>query len=99
MVALTQFTVYQQYLYSYSTQVSAKMHRLKTNVKTDEGVSRLDRIRNTILRSRLNQEGSLKYVRRRQQNRKHRLEEMSSRSVTKFMMVRFQGNFCKDLSG
>ena len=48
-----------------------------------EGVLRLDRIRNVDLRDRLKQEGVLDYVRRRQQNWKQRLKEMSSSRVTK----------------
>ena len=60
-----------------------------------EGVSRLDRIRNADQKGRLNQEGSLNYVRRWQHNRKQRLEEMSSGRVTKFMMVRSQQSFVK----
>ena len=61
------------------------MHRLKTKI---EEVSRLDRIKNVDLRGRLNQERTSKFMQRRQQNRKQRLKEMSSRSVTS-----------KDLSG
>ena len=48
-----------------------------------EGVSSVDRISNVDLRDRLKQEGVLDYVRRRQQNWKQRLEEMSSSRVTK----------------
>ena len=59
-----------------------------------EGVSRLDRIRNADQKGRLNQEGSLNYMRIWQHNRKQRLE-MSSSGVTKFMMVRSQESFVK----
>ena len=52
-----------------------------------KGVSRLDRIRNA------DEKGTLNYVRRRQHNRKQRLEEMSNGRVTKFIVVRSQENF------
>ena len=42
-----------------------------------EGISRLDRVRNVDLRGRLKQEGVLDTVKKRQQNWKQRVEEMS----------------------
>ena len=48
-----------------------------------EGVSRLDRVRNVDLRGRLKQEGVLDTVKKRQQNWKQRVEEMSTNRVTK----------------
>ena len=60
-----------------------------------ERISRLDRIRNADQKGRLNQEGSLNYMRRWQHNKKQRLEEMNSSRVTKLMMVRSQVSFVK----
>ena len=48
-----------------------------------EGVSRLDRVRNVDLRDRLKQEGVLDTVKKRQQNWKQRVEEMSTNRVIK----------------
>ena len=48
-----------------------------------EGGSRLDRVRNVDLRGRLKQEGGLDTVKKRQQNWKQRVEEMSTNRVTK----------------
>ena len=48
-----------------------------------EGVSRLDRVRNADLRCRLKQEGVLDTVKKRQQNWKQRVEEMSTNGVIK----------------
>ena len=52
-------------------------------VRKIEGVSRLDRVRNVDLRGRLKQEGVLYTVKKRQQNWKQRVEEMSTKRMTK----------------
>ena len=61
-------------------RIQAVQMRVLRRIK---GVSRLDRISNMDLRDRLKHEGVLDCVRRRQQNWKQRLEEMSSSRVTK----------------
>ena len=43
-----------------------------------EGVSRMDRVRNVDIRDRLKQEVLLDMVKKRQQNWKQKVEEMSS---------------------
>ena len=48
-----------------------------------EGVSRMDRLRNVNIRGRLKQEGVLDMVKKRQQNWKQKVEEMSINRVTK----------------
>ena len=48
-----------------------------------EGVSRMDRVRNVDIRGRLKQEGVLDMVKKRQQNWKQKVEEMSNNRVTK----------------
>ena len=48
-----------------------------------EGVSRMDRVRNVDIRGRLKQEGVLDMVKKRQQNWKQKVEEMSNSRVTK----------------
>ena len=48
-----------------------------------EGVSRMDRMRNVDIRGRLKQEGVLDMVKKRQQNWKQKVEEMSNNRVTK----------------
>ena len=48
-----------------------------------EGVSRMDRVRNVDIRGRLKQEGVLDVVKKRQQNWKQKVEEMSNNRVTK----------------
>ena len=48
-----------------------------------EGVSRMDRVRNVDIRGRLKQEGVLDMVKKRQQNWKQKVEEMSNDRVTK----------------
>ena len=52
-------------------------------LKRIEGISRLDRVRNVDLRGRLKQEGVLDTVKKRQQNWKQRVEEMSTDRVTR----------------
>ena len=48
-----------------------------------ERVSRMDRVRNVDIRGRLKQEGVLNMVKKRQQNWKQNVEEMSNNRVTK----------------
>ena len=65
-------------------RIEAMQMRVLRRIK---GVSRLDRVRNVDLRVRLKQEGVLDTVKKRQQNWKQRVEEMSTNRVT---MERFQ---------
>ena len=56
-----------------------------------EGVSRMDRVRNVDIRGRLKQEGVLDMVKKRQQNWKQKVEEMSNnRVIIRSIMERFQ---------
>ena len=50
----------------------------------------MDRVRNVDLRGKLKQEGVLDTVKKRQQNWKQRVEEMSNNKVLRSMMERFQ---------
>ena len=52
-------------------------------LRRKEGVSRMDRVRNVDIRGRLKQEGVLDMVKKRQQNWKQKVEEMSNNRVTK----------------
>ena len=52
-------------------------------IRRIEGVSRMDRVRNVNIRGRLKQEGVLDMVKKRQQNWKQKVEEISNNRVTK----------------
>ena len=61
-------------------QIEAAQMRALRRIK---GVSRMDRVRNVDIRGRLKQEGVLDMVKKRQQNWKQKVEEMSNNRVTK----------------
>ena len=52
-------------------------------LRSIEGVSRMDRVRNMDIRGKLKQEGVLDMVKKRQQNWKQKVEEMSNNRVAK----------------
>ena len=52
-----------------------------------EGVNRLNRVRNVVIRERLNQEGVLYPMKRREESWKGRLEQMNSGKTTKKAFV------------
>ena len=80
--------------WSLTKKQQSKVQATQMNVlRRIEGVNRLDRVRNADIRERLNQEGVLDLVKRRQESWKGRLEEMSYEKTTKKVFVgEMEGN-------
>ena len=74
--------------WSLTKKQQSKVQATQMNVlRRIEGVNRLDRVRNADIRERLNQEGVLDLVKRRQESWKDRLQEMSFEKTTKKVFV------------
>ena len=74
--------------WSLTKKQQSKVQATQMNVlRRMEGVNRLDRVWNADIRERLNQEGVLDLVKRRQESWKGRLEEMSFEKTTKKVFV------------
>ena len=74
--------------WSLTKKQQSKVQATQMNVlRRIEGVNRLDRVRNTDIRERLNQEGVLDLVKKRQESWKSRLEEMSFEKTMKKVFV------------
>ena len=74
--------------WSLTKKQQSKVQATQMNVlRRIEGVNRLDRVRNADIRERLNQEGVLDLVKRRQESWKSRLEEMSYEKTMKKVFV------------
>ena len=74
--------------WSLTKQQKLKVQAIQMNVlRRIQGVSRLERIRSEHIRQHLGQESVLELIRRRQENRKGRLSEMSSNRVRKKVYI------------
>ena len=74
--------------WSLTKKQQSKVQATQMNVlRRIEGVNRLDRVRNADIRERLNQEGVLDLVKRRQESWKSRLEEMNFEKTMKKVFV------------
>ena len=74
--------------WSMTKKQQSKVQASQMNVlRRVEGVNRLDRVRNADIKERLNQEGVLDLLKRRQESWKGRLEEMSIEKTTKKVFV------------